>query len=134
MNMQKFEELVSKAVEELPAEFKNKLENIEIVIEDWPSPRQLSRLGLRHNTQLLGLYEGIPQTIRGQGYNLVPPDKITIFRKPIEANCGSDREITAEIAKVVRHEIAHHFGIGDDTLRSIETQKLKSKIHKKTKP
>lgn len=133
MDRQKFEELVIKAIEELPAEFKDKLENVEIIIEDWPSPRQLSRLGIRHNTQLLGLYEGIPQTNRGQGYNLVLPDKITIFQKPIEATCHSDREIKAEIGTVVRHEIAHHFGIGDETLHSIETQKPRKKIYK-TKP
>jgi len=70
--------------------------------------------------QLLGLYEGIPQTKRGSGYNLVLPDKITIFQKPIERVCRNDEEIEAEVQKVVRHEIAHHFGIGDDVLRMIE--------------
>ncbi|HEX75814.1 MAG TPA: metallopeptidase family protein [Dehalococcoidia bacterium] len=120
MHRQRFEALVIKAIEELPPEFQNKLENVDVVVEDWPSPRQLSQLGLKHNTQLLGLYEGVPQTRRGRGYNLVLPDKITIFQKPIEAKCRSDRRIENEIGKVVRHEIAHHFGIGDETLHRIE--------------
>ena len=75
---------------------------------------------IRHKSQLLGLYEGVPHTKRGRGYNLVLPDKITIFRKPIEMKCRSDKEIETEIGRVVRHEIAHHFGIGERTLREIE--------------
>ena len=70
--------------------------------------------------QLLGLYEGIPQTERGSGYNLVLPDKITIFHKPIERVCRNDTEIEAEVQKAVRHEIAHHFGISDDAPRMVE--------------
>ena len=128
MQRQRFEALVIKAIEELPAEFQSKLENVDVLVEDWPSRTQLRQLGLRHSTQLLGLYEGVPQTGRGRGYNLVLPDKITIFQKPIEAKCRSDREIETEIGEVVRHEIAHHFGIGDETLSKIESQK--SKPHK----
>ena len=128
MQKQRFEALVIRAIEELPAEFQSKLENVDVLVEDWPSRRQLSDLGLRHSTQLLGLYEGVPQTGRSRGYNLVLPDKITIFQRPIEAKCRSGREIETEIGEVVRHEIAHHFGIGDETLSKIESQK--SKPHK----
>ena len=123
MDNRRFEELVSKAVEALPSEFKNKLENVDILVEDWPSASQLRRMRLRHRAQLLGLYEGIPQTKRGHGYNLVLPDKITIFQKPIEAKARSEKAIEEEIGAVVRHELAHHFGIGDDTLWKIEQQK-----------
>ena len=133
MQRQRFEALVIKAIEELPAEFQSKLENVDVLVEDSPSRMQLRQLGLRHSTQLLGLYEGVPQTGRGRGYNLVLPDKITIFQKPIEAKCRSDREIETEIGEVVRHEIAHHFGIGDDTLYRIESQKRKKGNHR-TKP
>ena len=125
MERQKFEALVFRAVEALPAEFKGKLENVDIIVEDWPSPNQISRLGLGYKTQLLGLYEGVPQTKRDSGYNLVLPDKITIFQKPIEMKCRSDKEIEMEIGRVVRHEIAHHFGIGDAALYKIESQKLR---------
>ena len=125
MQKQRFDALVIRAIDELPPEFQSKLENVGVVVEDWPSPRQLSQLGIKHNTQLLGLYEGIPQTSRDRGYNLVLPDKITIFQKPIESKCRSDREIETEISKVVRHEIAHHFGIDDETLYKLESQKLR---------
>ncbi len=120
MQRQKFESLVLRALEELPAEFQQKLENVDVVIEDWPSALQLNRLRIKHPAQLLGLYEGVPKTSRTRSYNLVLPDKITIFQKPIEAKCRSDRDIEMEIGRVVRHEIAHHFGIGDETLRRIE--------------
>jgi predicted Zn-dependent protease with MMP-like domain len=127
MERQEFETLVFRAIESLPAEFKSKLENVDILVEDWPSPQQISQLRLRNKAQLLGLYEGVPQTRRDSGYNMVLPDKITIFQKPIEAQCRSSQEIESEIGSVVRHEIAHHFGIGDATLYRIERQKLKKK-------
>jgi predicted Zn-dependent protease with MMP-like domain len=127
MEKQKFEAIVFRAIEALPAEFQSKLENVDVMIEDWPGPNQIRRLGLRYKAQLLGLYEGVPQTKRDSGYNLVPPDKITIFQKPIELKCSSEKEIEMEIGRVVRHEIAHHFGIGDAALYKIERQKLGKK-------
>lgn len=120
MDRERFEWLVAKAVQALPKEFIARLENIDVVVEDWPTVDQLTRAGLRHGQTLLGLYEGVPLTKRGRGYGLVPPDKITIFKKPIEAKCRHDAEITAEIHRVVKHEIAHHFGIGDTRLEQIE--------------
>ena len=127
MERQDFETIVFRAIEALPAEFKSKLENVDILVEDWPSPQQIRQLRLRSKAQLLGLYEGVPQTRRDSGYNLVLPDKITIFQKPIEAQCRSIKEIESEIGRVVRHEIAHHFGIGDATLYKIERQKFRKK-------
>ena len=120
MDRERFEWLVAKAVQALPKEFIARLENIDVVVEDWPTVDQLTRAGLRHGQTLLGLYEGVPLTKRGRGYGLVPPDKITIFKKPIEAKCRHDAEIIAEIHRVVKHEIAHHFGIGDARLEQIE--------------
>ena len=120
MDRERFEWLVARAVNSLPNEFLTKLENIDVVAEDWPTQQQLARAGLRRGETLLGLYEGVPLTKRGGHYGLVPPDKITIFQKPIEAKCRYDAETTAEIQRVVRHEIAHHFGIGDAKLEQIE--------------
>ena len=120
MDRERFEGLVVRAVESLPEEFHTKLENIDVVVEEWPTQYQLAKVGLRHRQTLLGLYEGVPRTKRSSHYGLVPPDKITIFQKPIEAKCRYDAKITAEIQRVVRHEIAHHFGIGDATLRQLE--------------
>ena len=123
MEREKFEALVARAIDNLPPEFQSKLENVDIVVEDWPTPRQLRQAKLSHPTQLLGLYQGVPQTRRGQGYGLVLPDKISIFQKPIEAQCRFRDEVEAKIEEVVRHEIAHHFGLDDKTLRKIEGEK-----------
>ena len=95
-------------------------DDIDIVIEDYPGPGSLVRAGLGRGRTLLGLYEGVPQTRRGQHYGLVPPDKITIFQMPIEAKCRHGTGVVAEIQRVVRHEIAHHFGIGDARLQQLE--------------
>ena len=120
MERKRFEELLLKAVNGLPQEFQEKLDNVDIVVEDLPGSRQARKLRLRQGSDLLGLYEGVPQTNRGQSYNLVLPDKITLFQKSIELICSSDSEVEVEIANVLKHEIAHHFGINDETLRKIE--------------
>jgi len=120
MDRERFEWLVARAIETLPDEFISRLENIDVVVEDYPTQGQLDSVGLRRGQTLLGLYEGVPLTKRGAHYGLVPPDKITIFQKPIEAKRKHNAEIIAEIQRVVRHEIAHHFGIGDARLEQIE--------------
>ena len=120
MYRERFYDYVVKAIDELPDEFRKRMENVDIIVADWPSALQLSRTGIRNRYGLLGLYEGIPRTVRNQAYNLVLPDKITIFRKPIEAICHSWEEIEEEVGRVVRHEIAHHFGTDEATLRRLE--------------
>ena len=120
MDRERFRWLVAKVVDDLPEEFFTRLHNIDVVVEDRPTPGQLDRARLRRDETLLGLYEGVPQTKRGGHYGLVLPDKITIFQKPIEARCRNDAEICAEIERVVKHEIAHHFGISDARLQQIE--------------
>jgi predicted Zn-dependent protease with MMP-like domain len=120
MDRERFERLVTKAVQDLPGEFVAKLDNVDVVVQDFPTIGQLRSSRVGHRYSLLGLYEGVPQTRRGRHYGLVPPDKITIFQKPIEATCRDDGEITTEIQRVVRHEIAHHFGISDARLQQIE--------------
>jgi len=130
MNRGKFETLVVSAIANLPPEFHSKLENVDVVVEDWPSPGLLKQLKISHPGQLLGLYQGVPQIKRGRGYGMVVPDKISIFQKPIEAQCHSDAEAEAKIAEVVYHEIAHHFGIDEKTLRRIEREKHKKSRHR----
>ena len=120
MDRQRFEELVSKALSSLNEEFRSKLENVVIGVQDWPTQDQLATVDLRHRTELLGLYEGVPLTDRGIHYNLVPPDRITIFQRPVETICATDEEIEEEVTAVLYHEIAHHFGIGDERLEEIE--------------
>ena len=120
MDRERFEQLVVRAVESLPEEFCARLENIDVVVEDWPTGSQLGKVGLSRGQTLLGLYQGVPLTRRSAHYGMVPPDKITIFQRPIEAKCRDDAHVTAEIRRVVLHEIAHHFGIGDARLRQLE--------------
>jgi predicted Zn-dependent protease with MMP-like domain len=120
MDREEFEQLVAQAVENLPEEFLDRLENIDVVVADQPTPGQMHHLGLERGETLLGLYEGVPQTERGDHYGLVPPDKITIFQRSIEAKCRHSGNISAEIQRVVKHEIAHHFGISDARLEQLE--------------
>jgi len=127
MQRERFEALVARAIDNLPPEFQRKLENVDVVVEDWPTPRQLRQTKLSHPKQLLGLYQGVPQTRRGRGYGMVLPDKISIFQRPIEAQCRLGGEIEAKIEEVVRHEIAHHFGLDEKTLRKIEGEKRSMK-------
>jgi predicted Zn-dependent protease with MMP-like domain len=119
MDTQQFEQLVARAIENMPEEIRERLENIDIIVEDEPSREQLRRSGLSRKETLLGLYEGVPLTNRTHGYSYVMPDKITIFQKPIEASCRHENQITSKIQQVVRHEIAHHFGINDDRLEEL---------------
>ena len=114
-----FDELVFSAIEDLPDAFLDCLENVAIVVEEWPDPATLRSVGVRQRTDLLGLYEGVPQTERTHGYNLVMPDKISIYRRPILMRCRTESEARQLVQRVVRHEIAHHFGIDDDRLTEI---------------
>jgi predicted Zn-dependent protease with MMP-like domain len=116
MDSNDFEKLVAKAIDSLPDEFQERMENIDIVVADAPTSAQLRHSGLKKNETLLGLYEGVPLTQRTGGYSYVAPDKITIFQKPIESVCRSNAQIVTEVQRVVKHEIAHHFGIDDDRL------------------
>ncbi len=120
MERERFEELVADAVEKLPERFKESLENITIIVQDFPTREQLEEVGLNSKWDLLGLYEGIPLTKRGRGYNMVLPDRITIFQKPIERRYKSEERIVRKIQSTVRHEIAHYFGISDSRLREID--------------
>ena len=119
MDRARFEELVTQTVKSLPDEFLNRLDNIDVIVEDQATVTQLRKSRLKANQILLGLYEGVPRTKRGSGYGLVLPDKITIFQKPIEVLCRTEEEIVAEIGRVVKHEIAHHFGISDARLHEL---------------
>ena len=128
MDRNKFVKLVERAIEQLPEEFAEKLENVEIVVSDAPSAYQLRRMKMNADSTLLGLYQGVPLTRRGIRYNMVPPDKITLFQKPIETFCRSDGEIAREVTRVLFHELAHHFGLSDAELREIARKKKNQKI------
>jgi predicted Zn-dependent protease with MMP-like domain len=124
MERARFEQLVAQAVESLPEEFQERLENVDVVVEDFPSREQRGHHHLGRDMTLLGLYVGVPLTERLSSYGMVAPDKITIFQKPIEEKCGprNDGDIKTEIGRVVIHEIGHHFGMGDERLEEIERE------------
>ena len=120
MDRKRFEELVAEAYESLPEHFKERLENVDILVEDWPSPEQLKQVGLSRRDELFGLYEGVPLPKRGSGYQMVLPDRITIFRKPILMRYHSEEAIRRKVRSTLRHEIAHYFGISDQRLKEID--------------
>ena len=114
MTNELFEKLVVEAVEDLPKFFKEKLDNVDLVVEDWPEQQ------FAPGRLLLGLYQGIPKTRRGAGYTMALPDKITIFKGPIElVSRGDEKVIKDVVVDTVEHEIAHHFGNGTET-RSLQ--------------
>ena len=107
------------ALDALPEFFQQKLQNIEVVIADWPTLAERRAVGLKPGQLLFGLYQGIPLTKRTSHYGLVLPDKITIYRLPIERVCRTREQVIARVQHTVKHEIAHHFGISDDRLRQL---------------
>ena len=104
--------MVMEALVRLPARFREKMENVDIVIGATPSPKTFRR----GRANILGLYQGVPQTERTHLYGGVLPDKITLFQKNIERICRDNEEIKYQVARTVRHELAHHFGISDKRL------------------
>ena len=112
-----FENLVDEALESLPPEIQGWLDNVAIVVGERPSPQQLARAGLRPNALLFGLYVGVPKTERGFTYGETVPDKIVIFRQPIERMCRTPEEIREQVRRTVLHEIGHHFGLDEGQLR-----------------
>jgi len=124
MDREKFEKLVKEGIEAIPKRFLEKMNNVDIVIEDEPTEEQMRRLKLRKSAKLFGLYKGIPQTKRGF-YAGVLPDKITIFKKPIEETCFNDEQVKERVKNTVWHEIAHHFGMDEERVRRAEKGKIK---------
>ena len=106
-----FEGLVNDALDSLPADQRSRMSNVAVVVADEPPAGQ----------RLLGLYEGVPLTRRGAFYGNVAPDKITIYRGPLERLYGYDATVlAAQVKRVVLHEVAHHFGISDERLIEID--------------
>ncbi len=118
MDIETFEVLVQEALEGLPEEFLEHLENVEVIVEEWPTAADLDQVDLPPNAHysLLGLYHGIPNTERGAFY-MGFPDRISIYKGPIEAFAGPDEErIKEQVRRTVIHEVAHYYGISDARL------------------
>jgi predicted Zn-dependent protease with MMP-like domain len=110
MDRERFEELVSDALDTVPVELLDLVDNVVVLVEDEPPP---------DDPDLLGLYDGIALTERDSSYTMVTPDRIFIYRGPLTRMCESEEEVVEEVRITVVHEIAHHFGIDDDRLHDL---------------
>jgi len=113
---ERFEQLVADALDGLPTDVAAALDNVAVVVEDWPSAEQL---GARRGT-LLGLYVGVPLTRRGpMSYAGVPPDRIVVFRGPLCSLAPDETALVEQVRVTVLHELGHHFGLDDERLREL---------------
>jgi len=115
-----FDQLITRAMNELPQKYIKGLDNVAIVMVDEPTPDQQNKMHLNNQHLLLGLYEGIPLTKRGANYNFVLPDKITLFKNPILAVVHNETELFERIKRTLWHEIAHYYGLGHDRIDQIQ--------------
>jgi predicted Zn-dependent protease with MMP-like domain len=113
-----FQKYIESVLDSIPEKFKEKLENIVFIVEDYPSNHDLERLALKHREQLLGLYSGVPYTHRNTYYMGTIPDRIILFQKNIESICSSIEDLKNKIKEVVIHEVAHYFGMNEKEIRS----------------
>ena len=128
INKKDFDKSVKEGIKAIPEKFLRKLDNVAIVIEDEPTPSQKKKLNIRSSLVLLGLYEGVPKAKRGSNYNAVLPDKITIFRKPIEEEARDEKDLKKMVKNTVWHEIAHHFGMSEIQVRQAEIKRRKRRF------
>jgi predicted Zn-dependent protease with MMP-like domain len=107
--------MMRRALDALPQQYADQLDNVQFVLRRAPSPRDRRRLGLG-NSLLYGLYEGVPLTQRGSGYDRVLPDRITLYWGVLVRSFPEDEELEEEVRKTLYHEIAHYFGMDEDEL------------------
>ena len=122
MRRRRFDQIVEKVLDSLPEEFSELLDNVVVFTEDEPSAELLADSEVPSGETLFGLYEGVPLTERTSTYGLVAPDRITIFQKPIEQSCETEKDVANQIRRTVLHEIAHFFGIDEDRMDEIEAR------------
>lgn len=115
-----FSALISRAMDELPQEYIRGLDNVVITYDDEPSPEQRQEMKLKQYESLFGLYQGVPLTKRGAGYNLVLPDKITIFKFPMLQATHDEASLYAQVKHTLWHEIAHYYGLDHGRIHEIE--------------
>lgn len=120
VSQEEFDKLVSASLDELPEKYISKLNNVVIVTEDEPTPEQRAKLHLHQGQTLFGLYEGIPMTQRNNNYSFVLPDKITIFKRPIEWQSHDGESLKAQVKHTLWHEIAHFFGLDHDRIYKLD--------------
>lgn len=117
---EQFDQIITNAMDELPKQYIERLDNVAITYADEPSQQQREQLKLRCDQTLYGLYEGIPLTKRNSGYNLVVPDKITIFKLPLMASSIDNEDMKKRTKHTLWHEIAHYYGLDHDRIHQLE--------------
>ena len=114
-----FDELLQKAIADIPARFRKALKNLSIVVEDWPDHELLQELEHDPDEALLGLYVGVPLPERSFGEEPYEPDQIFLFRHPLEKMCRTPGELQEQIRITLIHELAHYFGFDEDYLEEL---------------
>jgi predicted Zn-dependent protease with MMP-like domain len=119
LSKKEFESIVQEALELLPTQFREALDNLEILVEDLPGREDLEATGTRQVRSLLGLYSGVPLTERGTWYGMTPvtPDRITLFQNNIQRISRNREELKDQVLITVFHEIGHYFGMDEDQIR-----------------
>jgi predicted Zn-dependent protease with MMP-like domain len=121
MTRDQFKALVQEAIDTIPARFAREVKNVAIVIEDEPSDELLDEMEMGPDDTLLGLYQGIPLPERGWAHGNVLPDRITLYQRTIEEECGDDEdEIVVAIGETLIHELGHYFGLSEEEIMEIE--------------
>lgn len=122
MTVEEFYEIIDETLEQLPEAFKKFLSdeaNFSVEVQEYPDFQTMRLAKVTHPYQLLGFYHGIPRTERTAGYNMVLPDKISLYRQPLMQHYRTRESLTEGIRHTLLHEIAHHFGISDERLREL---------------
>ena len=114
-----FEQVVARAIAGIPREFRDKLENLVVTVQDWPEPQFLEEVGLARDSVIFGFYHGTPLTKQSPYQTATFPHRITLFQGPLEQACQTRRQLIRQIRKTVLHEIGHHFGISEKRLREL---------------
>lgn len=119
---QQFDELITRAMNELPQEYITNMQNVAIVQQDTPTPDQIEKMKLDTHHVLLGLFEGVPLTLQGSGWSGMLPSKITLFKDSILKVVDDEQQLYEQIKRTIWHEIAHYYGLNHSHIDNLQTK------------
>lgn len=119
---QQFDELITRAMNELPQEYITNMQNVAIVQQDTPTPDQVVKMKLDTHHVLLGLFEGVPLTLQGSGWSGMLPSKITLFKDSILKVVDTEKQLYEQIKRTIWHEIAHYYGLNHSHIDTLQTK------------
>lgn len=123
---EQFHKMVGDGIDAIPKLYQSRLNNVAFIVEDQPTYQQAQKLGLRINELLFGLYEGVPLPQR-QGTTKILPDKITLFKRPLEYVSSDEADLKDRIARTIWHEVAHYYGLNHKRIHELENQRGRHK-------